>query len=344
MTLEIKPPLLTMEARPVAAPPTGDEWQYEPKWDGFRCLIFKDGVDVYLQSKSGQPLARYFPDIVDRLKQLVAKQFAIDSEIVVPIAGRLSFDDLLMRVHPAASRVQKLANEHPAMLIVFDLLADIRGKSLLEMPLKNRRAKLNKFAETQFATDSMIRLSPATTDITAARKWFATKGVNLDGIVAKRLDLPYCSGNRDGMQKIKHRQTADCVVAGFRYLKGKDVVGSLLLGLYDTDGRLNHVGFTSSFKANERAGVTEIVEPLKGGAGFSGRAPGGPSRWNGGEAKEWEPLKPKLVVEVAYDHFTGDRFRHGTQLIRWRPDKKAKECSVDQVENGTGTVLQLLQS
>ncbi|MDB5391418.1 MAG: dependent ligase [Planctomycetaceae bacterium] len=343
MTVEIKQPLLPMEARPVSDPPLGSEWQYEPKWDGFRCLIFKDGDEVALQSKSGQPLARYFPDIVNRLRHVAAKQFALDSEIVIPIAGRLSFDDLLMRIHPAASRVKKLASEHPAMLIVFDLLADGRGKSILELPLKNRRPKLEKFFETQFTTDSMIRLSPATTDITAARKWFKTKGVNLDGIIAKRLDLPYCSGNRDGMQKIKNRHTADCVVAGFRYLKGEDVVGSLLLGLYDAEGHLNHVGFTSSFKSDERQRITEIVEPLKGGVGFSGRAPGGPSRWNGGEAKEWESLKPALVVEVAYDHFTGDRFRHGTQFNRWRPDKNAKECSIDQVEVGTGTVLQLLK-
>ncbi|MDB5339370.1 MAG: dependent ligase [Planctomycetaceae bacterium] len=344
MALEIKPPLLPMEARPVAEPPIGVEWQYEPKWDGFRCLIFRDDQDVYLQSKSGQPLARYFPDIVARITQIRAKQFVIDGEIVIPIAGRLSFDDLLMRVHPAASRVKKLASEHPAMLIVFDLLADARGKSLLELPLKSRRAKLEKFAETQLLTDSAIQLSPATTNIADARKWFEAKGGNLDGIVAKRLDLPYCSGNRNGMQKIKHHHTADCVVAGFRYLKEQRVVGSLLLGLYDSEGRLNHVGFTSSFKASERQRITEIVEPLKGGAGFNGRSPGGPSRWNGGEAKEWEPLNPKLVVEVGYDHFTGDRFRHGTQLIRWRPDKKPKACSVSQVKNGTGTILQLLKT
>lgn len=343
MSLELKPPVEPMEARLVDEPPVGPEWQYEPKWDGFRCLIFRDGDQIELQSKSGQPLGRYFPDIVDAVQQIKPKQFALDGEIVIPVEGRLSFDDLLLRVHPAASRVNKLAQEHPAILVVFDLLADEKGKSLLNIELKTRRERLTAFSKKYLSNTEQIRLSPATTELKAARKWFESNGSDLDGIVAKRTDLSYCSGNRDGMEKIKHRRTADCVVGGFRYLEGKHVVGSLLLGLYDSQGLLNHVGFTSSFKAVDRQRITDIVTPLMGGEGFSGRAPGGPSRWNGGKAKSWEPLKPKLVVEVAYDHFTGDRFRHGTSLLRWRPDKKAKQCHVDQVETGTATVLGLIQ-
>lgn len=342
MGLELKPVLLPMEARLVTEIPRGPDWQYEPKWDGFRCLTFRDGEEVYLQSKSGQPLARYFPDVVEEIKKLSAKQFVLDGEIVIPLDGRLSFDDLLLRVHPAASRVKKLAHEHPAVLIIFDLLADTRGKSLLNLPLKSRRPKLEQFAEKYFSHASAIRLSPATLKLPKAREWFNSKGSDLDGIIAKRCDLPYCHGNREGMQKVKHLRTVDCVVGGFRYLQGKQVIGSLLLGLYDSENRLNHVGFTSSFKAKERPKVTEIVERLKGGEGFSGRAPGGPSRWNGGEAKQWEPLVPSLVVEVSYDHFTGERFRHGTKFVRWRPDKKPKQCLMDQVDMGSETALALL--
>lgn len=342
MPLEFKPTLLPMEAQPVEDLPIGPHWQYEPKWDGFRCLTFRDGDDLFLQSKSGQPLARYFPDLVESLKELAPKQFVLDGEIVIPVAGRLSFDDLLLRVHPAASRVNKLAREHPAVLIIFDLLADDRGKSLLALDLKNRRARLESFADKYLSGQSSIRLSPVTLQVAQARRWFNAKGSDLDGVIAKQNNLPYRSGNRDGMQKIKHRRTADCVVGGFRYLNGKKSVGSLLLGLFDSKQRLNHVGFTSSFSAAERTRITEIVEPLKGGEGFSGRAPGGPSRWNGGQEKKWEPLEPKLVVEVAYDHFTSDRFRHGTKMLRWRPDKKPKQCTLDQVDSGKGTALKLI--
>lgn len=344
MPLELKPPILPMEAKSVDEPPDGVEWQYEPKWDGFRCLVFKNGDDVYLQSKSGQPLARYFPDVVTLIRDLLATKFVLDCEIVIPVEGRLSFDDLLLRVHPAASRVKKLAEEHPAMLIVFDLLADSLGKSLLELPLEVRRPQLEEFAHKYFPNESGIRLSPATNKISQAKKWFAAKGANLDGIVAKRIDMAYSSGNREGMQKIKHQRTADCVVGGFRYLAGKKVVGSLLLGLFDSQKHLNHVGYTSSFKAADRERITEIVTPLKGGAGFSGRAPGGPSRWNGGEAKEWIRLNPKLVIEVAYDHFTAGRFRHGTQMIRWRPDKKPNACTMEQIDLSKGATLKLLDS
>jgi ATP-dependent DNA ligase len=342
MALELKPVLPPMEAVSVDSPPVGAGWQYEPKWDGFRCLAFRDGDDIFLQSKSGQPLARYFPDLLQSLRTLRARQFVLDGEIVIPIAGRLSFDELLLRVHPAASRVQKLAAEHPAMFVVFDLLASDRGKALTDQPLEERRARLAAFAEKYLKSRDDIRLSPATLDLKAADKWFKATGGNLDGIVAKRLDLPYRSGKRDGMLKIKHRRTADCVVGGYRYAAGKRVVGSLLLGLYDEDGVLNHVGFTSSFTASERTKITRIVEPLKGGAGFSGRAPGGPSRWNQGRSEAWEPLAPDLVVEVEYDHFTGDRFRHGTRFLRWRPDKPARACTISQVDRRGGQVMKLL--
>jgi ATP-dependent DNA ligase len=332
-----------MEARSVDEIPAGDEWQYEPKWDGFRCLAFRDGERVALQSKSGQPLARYFPDLVAALKSLKAKKFVLDGEIVIPIAGRLSFDELLLRVHPAESRVRKLAAEHPAMLIVFDLLADERGRSLLKKPLEERRERLENFADRYFADREEIKLSPATGDMAAAKRWFRTVGGNLDGIIAKRTDLPYQSGNREGMQKIKHLRTADCVVGGFRYAEGKKVVGSLLLGLYDNEGLLNHVGFTSSFKHVERKRITDIVEPLIKPPGFTGNAPGGPSRWSTRRSDEWKPLRPKLVVEVQYDHFTGDRFRHGTSLLRWRPDKSPKQCTLDQVASRGGKTLKLLE-
>jgi ATP-dependent DNA ligase len=342
MPLELRLPLAPMEALSVEQIPQGDGWQYEPKWDGFRCLALRDGERIELQSKSGQPLARYFPDLVEALSSLGAKKFVLDGEIVVPIGGRLSFDDLLLRVHPAASRVNRLAAEHPAMFVAFDLLADERGRLLLELRLGERRKRLEKFAARYFQKQPDVRLSPATTDLAVARRWFRTVGGNLDGIIAKRIDIPYQSGNREGMQKIKHLRTADCVVGGFRYGEGTKVVGSLLLGLYDKDGLLHHVGFTSSFKAAERKRITERVEPLIEPPGFTGRAPGGKSRWSTRRSDEWQPLASKLVVEVQYDHFTGGRFRHGTKLLRWRPDKAPRQCTLDQVTVRGGSTLKLL--
>jgi len=335
--------LAPMEAESVDEIPVGDQWQYEPKWDGFRCLASRDGDCIELQSKSGQPLARYFPDLVAALQTLGAKKFVLDGEIVIPIEGRLSFDDLLLRVHPAASRVNKLAAEHPAMFIVFDLLGDERGRSLLDLDLTERRQRLEKFAARYLKGRDDIRLSPATADLKVAQKWFRTVGNNLDGIIAKRVDLPYQSGNREGMVKIKHLRTCDCVVGGFRYAEKAKVVGSLLLGLYDKQGLLNHVGFTSGFKAADRAALTKRVERLIKPPGFTGRAPGGPSRWSTRRSDEWQPLSPELVVEVEYDHFTGDRFRHGTRLLRWRPDKAPKQCTLDQVVRRGGKTLQLLK-
>ena len=321
-----------MEAKSVAQLPSGADWQYEPKWDGFRCIAFRDGDRIDLQSTSGQPLSRYFPELVEALLNLKPKQFVLDGEIVVPVEGRLSFDDLLMRIHPAASRVQKLAQEHPAMLIVFDLLCDDRGRSIATAPLSERRKKLDAFAKRYFAKSKSIELSPETKDLKIAKGWLAGAGGDVDGVIAKRLDLPYQSGNRNGMVKVKRLRTADCVVGGFRYASEGKVVGSLLLGLYDAQGLLHHVGFTSGIKTTEKPKLTKKLEALIKPPGFTGRAPGGPSRWSTDRSAEWEPLAPKLVAEIQYDHFTGGRFRHGTKFLRWRPDKNPSLCTLAQVQ------------
>lgn len=342
MKLAVHPPLPPMEARLVDEIPIGTGWQYEPKWDGFRCLAFRDGDDVYLQSKSGQALARYFPEIVEALLALKARRFVLDGELVVPVGRRLSFDDLLMRIHPAASRVKRLAAETPAIYIVFDLLAGEQGKSLLHEPLAERRARLERFAGKYFRAGGRIRLSPAATRAAAAQRWFRQAGAALDGVVAKRLDLPYQSGERTGMQKIKPLRTADCVVGGLRYASRGKQVGSLLLGLFNDEGRLDHVGFTSSFTAAERNEITRMVKSHLGPPGFTGKAPGGPSRWSTKRSTEWTRLKDDLVVEVEYDQFTAGRFRHGTKLLRWRPDKAPRQCTFEQVERGGGS-LRLLE-
>jgi len=320
-----------MEAKSVEQLPTGDNWQYEPKWDGFRCIAFRDGARIDLQSKSGQPMGRYFPELVEALLKLNAKRFVIDGEIVVPIKGRFSFDDLLMRIHPAASRVRRLSQESPAKVIVFDLLVDDQGRSLVDQVLSARRGRLDAFAKKYFAKNKSIELSPQTRELKIAKDWLAGAGVDLDGVIAKCADLPYQSGNRHGMVKVKRLRTADCVVGGFRYATAGKVVGSLLLGLYDDEGLLHHVGFTSAIKASEKPALTRKLQRLIKPPGFTGNAPGGPSRWATERSAEWQPLAPKLVVEVQYDHFTGGRFRHGTKLLRWRPDKKPAQCTMDQI-------------
>jgi ATP-dependent DNA ligase len=339
----LKPPLPPMEARLVDEIPTGEGWQYEPKWDGFRCIAFRSRDEIYLQSKNGQPLARYFPDVVSSLAALPAKQFVLDGELVVPTNGALSFDELQLRLHPAASRVQKLARAHPATYIVFDLLAENRD-SCLKRLLQERRELLEKFARQNFKSAENVRLSPATTDLRVANEWFKRTGGDLDGIIAKRLDAAYASGERTAAVKVKQIRTADCVVGGFRYATGARVIGSLLLGLYGNDGLLHHVGFTSAFKREERRELTKKFEALKKAPGFTGNAPGGPSRWSTERTGEWEPVDPKVVVEVAYDHFTGGRFRHGTKLLRWRRDKNQRQCTMDQVEHREGKSLALLAS
>jgi ATP-dependent DNA ligase len=331
-----------MEARSVDEIPVGDEWQYEPKWDGFRCIAFRDGDKVFLQSKAGQPLARYFPDIVEALQRIPAKRFVLDGELAIPVKGALVFDELQLRLHPAASRVQKLAAAHPALFIVFDLLGDTAGKSLLSLPLRDRREMLEAFAKHNLKSKGAVRLSPATTDLPQAKKWFDKVGGDLDGVIAKQLDAPYASGERTAMVKVKQIRTADCVVGGFRYATGLRVLGSLLLGLYDDDGLLHHVGFTSAFKASERPALTKKFKALRKPPGFTGNAPGGPSRWSTERTGEWEPVDPKIVVEVTYDHFTGGRFRHGTKIVRYRPDKAPRQCTMEQVEHREGKSLALL--
>jgi ATP-dependent DNA ligase len=344
MTLPLQMPFPPMEALSVETIPEGEKWQYEPKWDGFRCVVFRDGDSIELQSKAGQPLTRYFPEVVEAVSTIKAKQFVLDGELVVPAGRAFSFDDLLLRIHPAASRVAKLAAESPATLIVFDLLVDDKAKSLVALPLKERRPRLESFAKKYFAGRDDIRLSPATDSVAEVKKWFRTAGGGLDGVIAKRLDLAYRSGERTGMQKIKTMRTADCVVGGFRYASKKKVIGSLLLGLYDARGKLNHVGFCSGLKDAQRTELTPQLEKLVKPPGFTGRAPGGPSRWSTERSEHWEPLQPVLVVEVQYDHFSGGRFRHGTRFMRWRPDKAPEQCTLDQLGRGRGSSFQLLES
>jgi len=341
MTLPLTKKYAPMEADPASELPSGPNWHYEPKWDGFRCIAFRDGHRVDLESKSGKPLTRYFPELVAALRAVRAERFVLDGEIVIPVDGDLSFDSLLQRIHPAASRVEKLSKETPSVFIVFDLLVDSAGKKLVQLPLAKRRVALEAFAKKFLRGAKSIQLSPVTKDIALAKKWFHM-GVGLDGIVAKRVDLTYQSGNRDGMQKIKTQRTADCVVGGFRYLEKKRVVGSLLLGLYDSAGKLDHVGFTSSIHDEDRKPLTKKLEALIQPPGFTGKSPGGPSRWSTKRSTEWEPLATKLVVEVQFDHFTGGRFRHGTKFLRWRPEKSPKSCTMRQVHRENRSALDLL--
>jgi ATP-dependent DNA ligase len=343
MTLPLKYPFAPMEALSAPRIPPEPGWQYEPKWDGFRCIAFRDGAKIQIQSKAGQSLHRYFPEMSDALALVKAERFVIDGELVIASGLRLSFDDLLMRIHPAESRIRRLAAETPATLIAFDLLVDENGVSLLDRPLQERRRRLERFLKRFAAHVSSLRLSPTTPRIEEARRWFLTMGGSLDGVVAKRQDARYEPGLRTGaMQKIKNLRTADCVVGGFRYGSDSKLVGSLLLGVYDADGRLNHVGFTSSIHAEDRKPMTERLKRLIAPPGFTGNKPGGPSRWSTKRSTEWEPLKPKLVVEVQYDHFSGGRFRHGTKLLRWRPDKAPAQCSINQVHGESASPLGLL--
>jgi len=330
-----------MEALPAASLPVGPEWQYEPKWDGFRCLAFRNGKTIELESKAGKPLTRYFPELASSLSSLRATQFVLDGEIVIPAGKALSFDHLLMRIHPSKSRVEKLSKETPSLFIVFDLLVNDAGRSLVKRSLEERRAELDSFASKYLKGVKTIRLSPRTLEISKARSWFHM-GTAVDGVIAKRRDLPYQTGTRTGMQKIKRMRTADCVVGGFRYLEKQPLVGSLLLGLYNRAGQLDHVGFTSSINAEIRSALTRKLQKLIKPPGFTGKAPGGPSRWSSKRSSEWEPLNPKLVVEVQFDHFTGGRFRHGTKFLRWRPDKKPSSCTMDQVEREKRSALNLL--
>jgi ATP-dependent DNA ligase len=388
INLPLQPPYPPAEAKAAKELPRGPGWLYEPKWDGFRCLAFRRGNEMILQSKAGQPLTRYFPEIAAALLALPARNFVLDGEIVIRSGAGLDFDALLQRIHPAASRIQRLSHETPATYMVFDLLVDARGKPLVASPLSARRMALQEFASANIdeaentsarksqskapaktssnSSTPRIMLSPASSDFATAEKWMREGAASgWDGVVAKRLDCEYTSGERTGMVKVKRIRTADCVVGGFRWARSAKTstagssattttsksaskarrkpakeIGSLLLGLYNKKGQLDHIGFSASFTREERKKLKDILEPLMAkadshGAGFTGKAPGGASRWTRDDRDtEWFALKPKLVGEFQYDHFSGGRFRHGTKFLRWRPEKKPEQCTVDQLSRG----------
>src|SRR3954454_3600669 len=337
MRLPVLPPVKPMLAKSVKQMPQPGDIAggvlYEPKWDGFRCIVFRDGEDVELGSRNERPLTRYFPDVVDAVKDELPERCVVDGEIVIASEGRLDFEALQLRLHPAESRVRKLAAETPAELVVFDLLAD-GADSLVERPFGERRALL----EQRVQPTSSVHLTPATGDPTTAATWFTDfEGAGLDGVIVKPLSLTYRQDERV-MFKVKHERTADCVVAGFRYHKSGPVVGSLLLGLYDDDD-LRHIGVAASFTMARRKELLDELAPYREGAEVdhpwysSQWGPGGsPSRWNAGKDLSFEPLRPELVVEVAYDYMEGSRFRHTGQFRRWRPDREPRSCTFDQLD------------
>ena len=320
-----------MEARSAEALPNEPgEWQFEPKWDGFRCLAFRQGDTVELKGKSGTSLGRFFPEVVATLLDVPFERFVVDGELVIELNGRITFDALQARLHPAASRIRRLSVETPARLILFDILVGPGDSHLGALPLAERRSALEAFGEKAAIAGKLI-VTPCTRDLAQATQWLDDFGRDgRDGVVAKRLDGKYLSGER-AMIKVKRLRTADCVVGGFRYQIGGREVGSLLLGLYNPQGLLDHVGFTSTIAKDERPALTRKLRTLQAPPGFTGKAPGGPSRWSTERSGEWEPLRPELVVEVRYDHVTSDRFRHGTKLLRFRPDKPPRHCSIDQI-------------
>ena len=320
-------PIAPMEALLAAELPDGQGWQYEPKWDGFRCIAVRDGGEVALWSKSGKPLARYFPEVARMFGRCRARRFVIDGELLIAGEEAVSFDALQLRLHPAASRIAKLSAETPALFMAFDCLA-LGAKTLAAEPLASRRAALEAMIGKE--REERLLLSPTTASRDEALGWLKRSGGALDGVIAKRLEDPYRPGER-AMVKVKMKRTADCVVGGFRFGKNSREVASLLLGLYDEDGLLHHVGFTAAFAAADRKTWTAELGPLAGGAGFTGNAPGGPSRWATERSSEWQPLDPRLVVEVEYDQVTSGRFRHGTRLLRRRPDKDPRQCRCDQL-------------
>jgi ATP-dependent DNA ligase len=321
------PLVAPMEARLADDIPVGDAWQYEPKWDGFRCLAYIRQGDARLFSKSGKRLDRYFPEIADILARSVTSTYVFDGELTVRIEDRLSFGALQARLHPATSRIERLSNETPARYAVFDCLQD-GASNLLDAPLRQRRAGLADLV-SKFDHSSVF-LSEATLDVERARRWLEESDGDTDGVIAKDLDAPYQPGERI-MVKVKRQRSADCVVGGFRYAANERIVGSLLLGLYDDAGKLNHVGYTSALSVAERRALTPRLEKLIAKPGFTGRSPGGPSRWSTDRSSDWQPLKPELVVEVQFDHVTDERFRHGTRFLRWRPDKAPSQCRMEQL-------------
>jgi ATP-dependent DNA ligase len=323
--------------------PRGEGWTYEPKWDGFRTIVSVRDDGVELESRGDRPMGRYFPEIVAMLEARHTGPLVADGELVMRRPGGLSFDELQLRLHPAASRVAKLAAEIPATLILFDLLEET-GEDLRGRPLEERRRRLSVLAArigaepTPERLDDLppgpdLRLTPWTDELEVAERWYADEaGLGQDGIMAKRIDQPYQPGVR-GWVKVKHRSTADCVVGGYRLAKDGDGVGSLLLGLHDDEGRLHYVGHTSSFRAAERRAIREALAPLEGGAGFGvgARSPGGQSRWSAGREAEWMPLEPVLVCEVSFDRVQHGRFRHAATFVRWRDDRTPASCTFDQV-------------
>jgi ATP-dependent DNA ligase len=317
-----------MEAKLHDELPDDGAWQFEPKWDGVRCLAFRSGDEVDLRAKSGKPLGRYFPEVVAGLRTLKADGFVIDGELAIPTAEGLSFGALQMRLHPAESRIRKLSVETPAIFILFDILA-AEGELPGDRPLRERRARVEAFIQ-QAGKSELLQLSPYTHSRKEAQGWLDTSGGAIDGVVAKPLDEPYRFGER-AMIKVKCLRTADCVVGGFRYGTGSDEVASLLLGLYNDQGKLDHVGFTSTIARADRPALTKRLEAMIEPPGFTGNAPGGPSRWSTERSGEWQPLRPDLVAEVRYDHVSDDRFRHGTKLLRWRLDKAPRQCTVEQI-------------
>jgi ATP-dependent DNA ligase len=340
MELPVMPPVKPMLAKTASAIPPG--MQYEGKWDGFRAIVFRDGDEVEIGSRTGKPLTRYFPEVVEAVRAALPVRSVVDGEIVIAREGRLDFDALLERIHPADSRVRMLAERTPASLVAFDLLA-LGDRSLMAAPLTERREAL---ADTLGEAPGPVHVAPATQDIDLAREWFDHfEGAGLDGVVAKRLDLGYRPDERV-MVKVKHERTADCVLAGFRFHKSGPVVGSLLLGLYNDQGHLQHVGVCASFPMRRRAELVAELEPLRmpsaeghpwaawadEEAAAADRMPGAQSRWNAGKDLSWVPLRPERVVEVAYDHMQGDRFRHTTQFRRWRPDRDPATCAYAQLE------------
>lgn len=327
MSLPVEPPIKPMLAQLEKEIPRAPGWRYEPKWDGFRALIFREAERLEIESRNGQPLHRYFPELVAILDAALPDRCVVDGEIIVPGPSGLDFDALLQRIHPAASRVKLLASQTPSSFVAFDALA-LGQDDLRLRPFDERRRQLEKSlrgSERAFVT-------PQTDDPEIAESWFTRfEGAGLDGVVAKRADLPYVEGERV-MVKVKHSRTADCVVGGYRVSKDGKGVGSLLLGLYDERGVLHHVGHTSGFAAKERRDLRARLAPLEGGESFGyGRTPGGPSRWSQGRDMAWVSLEPKLVCEVVFDHLQGDRFRHAAGFLRWRPDKPPKECTYDQL-------------
>ena len=317
MALPLSPPLKPQLARSRADLPEGDQWRYEPKWDGFRTIVFRDGDDVHLQSRNGRPMNRYFPEIEEQVKELPGERLVIDGEMVIEVDGVQEFDLLSQRIHPAASRVERLANETPAVFVAFDLLAE-DDEPLLELSYDERRKRLEK------AVADPVVLTPCTSDRDDAGQWLT--GMS-EGVVAKDGTAPYLPGERTGMAKIKRVRTADAVVAAFRFGKEEGTVGSLILGLYDEDGKLHVVGHTSGFKAKEKRELIELLEPYRTGE----RGSGEPSRWKSDEELVWEGLRPELVCEVAFDHITGRRIRHGAKFLRWRSDKDPSECDIAQL-------------